>query len=245
VLGSAPVDPRFLYAAEEEASFGARLPYEPDAERVVLRRDGTELGALRVPPHPPVIALLGPNSVAQIDTEGVLHLRWRQIGGGTEADPPATCSVRFGNADGTVALRPGANLTGGSFDLDLRPLPGHDHCLVQVIATNGYHTSYVQPPPFALPPRPPRLLLGANEGPLLRAQGLSPQHGPLLDAALTWSVDGTPATTTGGTFDARSPGDGPHLIAVRATDPDGLTATQTLGTYDGTTGLLLPPDHPA
>ncbi len=90
------------------------------------------------------------------------------------------------------------NVTCGSFDLDLRPLPlplplpGRDRCLVPDVATNGYHPSYVQPSPFALELRPPRLLLGTNDGPLLQAQGLSPQHGPLLDAAAR-STRGRPA----------------------------------------------------
>lgn len=241
VLARTATEPRFHSTAQPEATFTARLPYREQTRRIVLRLNGTELGALEVPPAPPRFILLTPTARPQIDTAGILHLRWQQLGGEHEADPPATFFVRFSHADGAVVLRPGVSLTGDSYDLDLRELPGDHECLVQVIATNGYHTSYVQTPPFPLPPRPPRLLLADTEGPLLHVQGHSPQHGALTDAALTWQTDGSPSSVTGGSLDARTLGPGTHQLAVTATDPDGLTVTEQLGPYDGTTGLRVPP----
>ncbi|MER5299383.1 hypothetical protein ABT039_07930 [Streptomyces lasiicapitis] len=240
VLAGTPIAVAFDRQEQQAALFGARLPYAPRAHRVVLRRDGTELGAMVVPSAPPQFVLNAPLSTPEIDTDGVLHLRWQRLDIGEPGPRPAfTYYVRFTNADGTFAPRPGVNLTGTSFDLDLRTMPGHERCVAQVIATNGYHTSYVQTPPFALPPRPPLLLPGATEGPLLHAQGSSPQHGPLTAAAVEWLVDGR-AAATGGSFDVRSTGSGTFAIAVRATDPDGLATTTPLGAYDGTSGRRLP-----
>ncbi|WP_030682895.1 hypothetical protein [Streptomyces sp. NRRL B-1347] len=240
VLASAPTVVVFDRREQQEALFGARLPYTARAHRVVLRRDGTELGAMVVPSGPPQFILNAPLSTPEIDADGVLHLRWQRLDTGEPEPRPAhTYYVRFTNADGTFAPRPGVNLTDTSFDLDLRTMPGHRRCVVQVIATNGYHTSYVQTPPFALPPRPPELLLGTTDGPLLHAQGSSPQHGPITGADVAWLVDGR-AATTGGSFDVRSTGSGPHAIAVRITDRDGLATTAPLGRYDGTSGERLP-----
>ncbi|MFJ4584952.1 hypothetical protein [Streptomyces echinatus] len=241
ILARAATEPRFQSATQPEATFTARLPYHEHTRRIVLRLNGTEVGALRVPPAPPRFALLAPAAHPQIDTEGILHLRWQQVGGDTETDPPATFFVRFSHADGGIVLRPGVGLTGDSYDLDLRALPGHRRCFVQVIATNGYHTSYVQTPPFPLPLRPPRFLPANSDGPLLHVQGHSPQHGPLTGPALTWQVDGSPASVTGGSLEVRSLGPGTHRLEVTATDPDGLTVTQQLGRYDGTTGLRVSP----
>ncbi|QCX81460.1 hypothetical protein C9F11_39390 [Streptomyces sp. YIM 121038] len=240
VLASAPTAVVFDRHEQQEAAFGARLPYAARAHRVVLRRDGTELGALVVPSGAPQFILNTPLSTPEIDTEGVLHLRWQRLDvGEPEPRPAFTYFVRFTNADGTFAPRPGVSLSGTSFDLDLRTMPGHERCVAQVIATNGYHTSYVQTPAFALPPRPPEVLLGAVEGPLLNAQGSSPQHGPITGADVAWLVDGR-AAATGVSFDVRSTGSGAHAIAVRITDRDGLDITAPLGTYDGTSGQRLP-----
>lgn len=240
VLAAAPTEVRFLAADATEAGFTARLPYQNRTHRIVLRRAGAELGALVVPPAPPRTLLLAPSSAAQIDPAGILHLRWNQLGGNNPSDPPAVFTIRFGNTDRTVALRPGVGLTGDSFDLDLRELPGHKRCFVQVLATNGYHTSYLQTPMFALPVRPPRILLAAIEGPVLSVQGSSPQHGPLTGPAITWEVNGRPSSVTGGAFDVRALGGGQHRIRVLTRDPDGLATDTVLGNYDGTTGLRLP-----
>ncbi|QDQ09822.1 hypothetical protein [Streptomyces spectabilis] len=240
VLAGSPTVVVFDSPDQQEALFGARLPYTPRAHRVVLRRDGTELGAMVVPSEPPQFALSAPLSTPEIDTDGVLHLRWQRLDiGEPEPRPAHTYYVRFTNADGTFATRPGVNLTGTAFDVDLRTMPGHRRCVAQVIATNGYHTSYVQTPVFALPPRPPQVLAGDTEGPLLNAQGSSPQHGPITGGDVAWLVDGR-AAATGGSFDVRSAGSGAHVIAVRVTDPDGLHTTSPLGTYDGTEGRRLP-----
>ncbi|MGW3101367.1 hypothetical protein [Streptomyces sp. NPDC001100] len=241
VLATAATDPSFPSAEADSAPFSARLPYEAQTHRVVLRRDGTELGALVVPPRPPHFVLTRGVALPEIDTAGVLHLSWRPVGDGPGTPPPSTYYVRFTNTSGTIAQWVGVNLTDTAFDLDLRDLPGDEHCLVQVVATNGFHTSYVQTPPFALPKRPPRLLLGPTDGPLLHAQGTSPQHGALTETAITWLVDGTPAASTGGSLDVRTLSPGTHAITVRVTDPDHLAASQDLGRYDGTTGLRLPP----
>lgn len=241
VLASASTRPHFFSADAAEATFVARLPFESQTARVVLRQDGQELGALVVPPHAPRFILSAPRTPQEIDTEGLLHLRWRRQDGGQPDEPPATYFVRFTDEAAGIQLRPGVNLHTESFDLDLREMPGGDHCVVQVLATNGYHTSYVQTPPFALPARPPSILLGENDGPLLFAQGTSPQYGPLTGPAVTWLVDGTPAEVTGAALDVRSLGAGQHAVSVRVSDPAGRAVTQDLGVYDGASGRLVRP----
>lgn len=241
VLATTGTEVDFPFADAPTAGFTARLPYAPATHRVVLRRDGQELGALVVPPEPPFFHLSSPVSALQIDTAGVLHLQWRQHSDPAHPAPPATYTVRFTNAAGDIQLRPAVNLQTESFDLDLRDMPGDEQCMVQVIATNGYHTSYVQTPAFALPVAPPRILLGATEGPLLHVQGVSANDGPLTGTAITWQADGEPATVTGGSFDVRSLGPGPHTIRTQVTDARGQSAAHDFGSYDGTTGRPIPP----
>lgn len=156
------------------------------------------------------------------------------------ASGPVTYFVRFStDAAGGVQVRPGVNLRSESYDLDLRQLPGGDHCFVQVLGTNGYHTAFVQTPEFALPRRPPELVLGENDGPVLTAQGLSPSHGPLTGEAIRWLVDGEPRGT-GVTFDVRG-GTGQHTVSLEVTDPDSQVLTEDLGRYDAVTGRRVRP----
>jgi hypothetical protein len=237
VLASAPVLPQFFSPDAQHASFTTRLPYQQQTARVVLRLGGELLSdQLEIPPQAPHFHLASPRSTEEIDPAGVLHLTWRRQDG--HGQPPATYFVRFTD-NASIQLRPGVNLQTEAFDLDLRELPGGEHCLVQVLGTTGYHTSYVQTPQFALPARPPSLLLGDTEGPLLVAQGTSPQHGPLTGNALRWLVDGQPRAT-GQSFDART-GSGVHTISIEVTDPDQLILLENLGFYDGVSGRKVRP----
>ena len=242
VLESAPTDPHFYAKDAAWASFGGRLAYHPDTTRVVLRFGDRELGAMEVTRRRPEFDLVSPKSLDEIDLGGILHVRWRQDAADKKANRewPLTYFVRFSNGEGE-GLRPGVNLTRETFDLDLRGLPGGEKCVVQVLATNGYQTSYIETVPFPLPRPGPIILAGEPGGPELFVQGFSANDGPLRDDAITWLVDGKDRAK-GGTFDVRTLRRGAHDIAVRVLDVNGQIARHTYGRYDGATGLLIRPE---
>jgi hypothetical protein len=237
VLTRAPVRIRFFATERQWALFTQRLPYYRDTHRVVLLRDEHELGALVVPKQLPGFVLSHPVKSNEVDVDGVLHLRW-DLDKAEKANAKKarlTYFVRY-SADGSQWLRPGVNLSGTSFDLDLREMPGSDHCIAQVIATNGYHTSYVETPPFAVPRKRPEILLATPRGPLLFAQGFSREEGPLVGESIVWLADGKRAVGTGASFDARLLRRGAHQLSVRVTDSKGAVTLQNIGWYDGETG---------
>ena len=173
---------------------------------------------------------------------GILHVRW-DLDKSEKAPAkkyPLTYYVRY-SADGRQWHRPGVNISGTSFDLDLREMPGGDRCVAQVIATNEYHTSYVETPPFAVPRKPPEILLATPKGPLLFAQGFSREEGPLVGKSIVWLADGKKEVGTGASFDARRLGGRVHLLAVRVTDSKGVVTLQHLGWYNGETGRQVGP----
>lgn len=240
-LVSSPTLPAFLARDQEWATFVARLPYAETTARVVLMFGARRLGVLDVPSRTPQFDLELPRSATHIDTEGILHLRWRVDSADAKANEghPLTYFVRF-SANGKTWSRPGVNLTGTSFDLDLRDMAGGEECVVQILATNGYQTSYVQTPSFALPPHDPQILLGDEHGPLLFAQGTSAQEGPLLGDHITWTA-GDKTVAHGGSFDARQLGRGGHDLTITVTDRAGRRVSQRLGRYEGATGIRLRP----
>jgi hypothetical protein len=240
-VARAPVRIRFFDA--DRALFTQRLPYHRDTRRVVLLRGEHELGALLVPPHTPEFVLTHPRNRDEVDVYGVLHLRWK-LAKSEEArarKAPLTYYVRY-SADGGQWYRPGVNITETSFDLDLREMPGGDRCVSQVIATNGYQTSYVETPPFSVPPKPPEILLATPEGPLLFAQGFSREDGPLVGEAIEWLTDGKNPVGTGASFDVRHLGGRIRTLAVRVTDRRGVFTIQHLGLFNGETGVRVTSD---
>jgi hypothetical protein len=242
VLAHAPVRIRFFAVDRQWALFTQRLPYRRDTHRVVLRRGERELGALVVPKHLPEFLLTHPLKSDEVDVHGVLHLRW-ELAKSEEAEAkkaPLTYYVRY-SADRRQWYRPGVNITDTLFDLDLREMPGGERCVAQVIATNGYQTSYVETPPFSVPRKSPEILLATPGGPLLFAQGFSREEGPLVGESIEWLVDGKRPIGTGASFDARRLGGRVRQMAVRVTDSRGMVTIQHLGWYNGETGLQVTP----
>src|SRR5690348_6870827 len=110
-------------------------------------------------------------------------------------------------------------------------MEGGKRCRLQVLATNGYRTSYVETPEFVVSDKPARILLGSMQGPMLFAQGFSHVHGPLMGEAIAWSADGK-EVWRGGSFDVRRLRYGVRQIAVTVKVPDGETSGIVLGHYD-------------
>jgi hypothetical protein len=242
VLASAPVRIRFFTADRQWALFRQRLPYHKETHRVVLLHGERELGALSVSKHLPEFVLTHPVKSHEVDVHGVLHMHWKlEKSEKAEAKKhPLTYYVRY-RANGGQWYRPGVNIKDTSFDLDLREMPGGEHCVAQVIATNGYQTSYVETPPFAVPCKPPEILLATPHGPLLFAQGFSREEGPIVGESIVWLTDGKKPVGTGASFDARHLR-GMHQLSVRVTDSTGAVTIQHLGWYDGETGMQVVPE---
>ena len=151
-----------------------------------------------------------------------------------------TFFVRYSH-NGRDRLRPGMNLHSNDYYLDLREMPGGRRCVVEVIASNGYCTSYARTRHFEVPDKSPELFLGENEGPVLFAQGFSRQHGPITSDGIAWLAGGE-VCQTGGTLDVRALPAGIQEISVRVTAPDGHESIAVVGSYDAETGTRTGPE---
>lgn len=238
VLVSEPVRLRFLAKEQQRAPFTARLPYHDQTQIIQIRRGERVLGRMSVPTDRPCFTLLSPGADACINPSGVLHLRWAPC----DSEYPITFYVRYSH-DGRNWVRPGVNLNVNDYYLDLREMPGGKRCVVQVLGTNGYRTSYVQTRYFEVPVKPPELFVGEALGPVLFAQGFSRQEGALDSENLVWLIDGGATYRSGGSLDVRSLGPGVHQIGLQVRDHAGQQCTCLLGIYDSRTGgrLTQPP----
>lgn len=232
-LESVGVMPDFFAKQQDWATFVARLPYHPQTQAIVLRSGDRELGRLDVPTDRPYFTLLHPNEDDFIDPTGVLHLHWA----GHDTEHVMTFFVRYTH-NGDDWVRPGVNLHQNDFYLDLSQMPGGKRCRVEVIATNGYRTSYVKTRHFEVPVKPPELLLGENDGPILFAQGFSREHGPITGEAIAWLAD-EKIVHRGGSLDVRTLAKGIHRIAVSVSDSSGDDRAELVGTFDTSTGARV------
>jgi len=235
VLESLPTVPHFLAKDQEWATFVARLPYHSATQSMRLRFGEREISVLPVPTDRPFFSLLHPGEDSFIDGRGVLALHWC----GHDDEHPMTFFVRYSH-DGRDWLRPGVNLRTNDFYLDLREMPGGARCAVQVLATNGYRTSYVQTRHFEVPRKPPEVFLGETDGPVLFVQGFSRENGPITGEQIAWLDRDGNAIRRGGTLDVRSLPPGVHRLSVMVQDAGAVQTTELIGIYDAPSGRRLP-----
>jgi hypothetical protein len=236
-LVSTITEPSFFAKDQEWATFVARLPYHPQTQTVVLVVNERVLGRLEVPTDRPYFTLLHPNEDDFIDPDGVLHLHWADH----ECKEQLTYFVRYSH-NGDDWLRPGVNLQCNDFYLDLREMPGGPRCVGQVIATNGYRTSYVQTRRFDVKEKAPEVLLGPTQGPVLFAQGFSRQHGPITGEGMTWLSEDGIEVGRGGSLDIRTLQAGRHRISLAVRDKGGLERAEFVGLYDPAVGKVFAPN---
>jgi hypothetical protein len=235
-LESTPVQPHFFARDQEWATFVARLPYRNNVQSVRLRLGELTLGALDVPTDRPYFTLLNPTEDSYINPLGILHVHWC----GHDPEDQYTFFVRYSH-NGRDWLRPGVNLHVNDYYLDLREMPGGKRCVVQVLATNGYRTSFVQTRHFEVPTKIPDILVGNTEGPVLFAQGFSRQDGPIVGESIVWfDSDGT-VVHRGGSLDLRTLNPGTHSISVSVKDQLDTESRQSVGTYQAPSGELQYP----
>jgi hypothetical protein len=233
-LAYTAVKPQFFAQNQESATFVTRLPFHEDIHAIQLLRNGKRASSMEVPTCRPYFTLLHPREDSFIDSQGVLHLHWSDH----DSEHPLTYFVRYSH-NGKDWLRPGVNLKGNDFYLDLRELPGGPRCVVQVLATNGFRTSFVQTRYFDVAIKQLEILLGETAGPKLFAQGYSRESGPITGDQIAW-IDGSGSVVRrGGSLDVRTLERGIYRLSVRVEGPNDTSRTELAGVYDSTTGLLV------
>lgn len=234
-LVSRPVRLDFFAQDQEAATFSIRMPYDRNGEQLQLRRGERVLSRIQVPTERPYFTLLHPNDDDYIDPDGVLHLHWAAH----TSEYPLAYFVRYTPDGGKTWHRPGVNLKTNDYYVDLREMPGGQRCRVEVLATNGYRTSYVRTRWFSVPRKPPMVFLGDTGGPTLFGQGFSLEDGPL---PVEWRADDGSVIATGATCDVRLPVVGTRKISAAAADVTGLECTVLVGRYDNIAGNLVLPE---
>jgi hypothetical protein len=224
----------FFSSDQEFATFSIRLPFEPNGEQLQLRVGERVLSTLKVPTERPYFTLLHPDEDDYIDPNGILHLHWAAH----SSENPLTYFVRYTADGGHTWLRPGVDLQTTDFYLDLREMPGGQRCRAEVLATNGYRTSYARTRWFDVPRKVPILLLGETVGPILYGQGYSKEQGAL---PVQWRGDDGTVIATGTSCDVRLPVAGTRRISANVTDVTGLSTSVKIGEYDNLTGKVVQP----
>ncbi len=191
----------------------------------------------------PVISITSPSTASVIGNQ--MNVSWNA----TDADgDPLLFTLRYSNDNGATWRVLGSPVSETSMNVDMTDgLPGGTQSLLQVVASDGVHSSSATVGPFTVQRRAPRaFVLDEQYNPLnasitaaatqsqtvvLRGSAQDAEDGPLSGAALTWQVSG-PMTRTGDGEQFTLVGLPPGVYSVRLTAKDSdnneTTASTTL-----------------
>lgn len=118
------------------------IPFPETAHVVRLRLEDILIAERRRPAHPPALQLEWQPGAT---VDGVEVVRYSI----SADDVEAVVAYSHDGGDTWRALAPSSHVPG--LDVDFSQLPGGERCLVQVVASDGFHTVKARSQPFAVP----------------------------------------------------------------------------------------------
>ena len=166
-----------------------------------------------------------------------------QVAAGDEDGDSLIYAVRYSHDGGTTWQTLTPATAGNHLTVSLGALPGSDNALIEVEASDGFHTaSDRSDAPFTVGKKPPLWAStvapasghrqAASERVTLVGSGYDLEDGVLSGDALTWTSDRDGSLGSGGML-TTSLTVGEHLILLDAADSDGLSASGTIWRLPG------------
>jgi hypothetical protein len=209
------------------------VPWHPGTARIAILHRGEVVAERLVSARAPLFR--GMTSLAgRLLAGDTVDLEWEAE---DEDGDTLVYSLLWSAGDGTPwkTLASGLETTRHTVRLGL--LPACERCRFRLRAADGVHTADFDTEPFALPPRPPAvMILQPRDGAtfptglpvLFSARAYDPEDGPLGAEAFEWFSDRDGLLGTGAFLQISILSPGLHTIGVAATDGDGDSATAVI-----------------
>lgn len=231
--------------ANAAADFAIVHPFPAGTTAVeIAHDDGHLLTRLEVSTAPPTVQVVAPNGGQNYGAAAEILIRWN----GSDPDGDALkYAIRYSADNGQTWQTLAAAATGDELTVPTNTLPGSTTALIEVSASDGFHTTADRSNnPFTVAPKPPlwaSIISPADGDQLLQTQPLvfngsafDLEDGTLSGPALTWTSNLDGALGSGETL-TKTLSVGQHTITLQAADSDSETVTgrvtiQVLADFD-------------
>ena len=135
---------KILYSANfgtklknEFMAFGFSIPFPNETSTVVIKKDEKILNFIYKTPNSPVVEITKPSG-GEVENE-ILDIKWKAV------DPDGDklyYSILYSYDGGERWIALAIELNETKYTVDLSKLPGGDHCLIKVVANDGFNTGF-------------------------------------------------------------------------------------------------------
>ena len=219
------------YDAPNPGAFQIEIPYPEDALRFVITKDGQELYRLDKSANAPTLSVDQPGNGNLVDA--ATTLTWSAV---DEDGDNMTYNVYYSPDDGASWQLIGLGWNSANIPMDGSLLPGSDHALIRVVASDGLNIGQADSPSFAVPNHPPVITFlppdqdaepwTTGHPNLLAATADDIEDGPLSPEAYHWSSD-KDGTLGQGNALYTTLSEGEHSITVTVADHDGQQVSES------------------
>jgi len=214
--------------------FSLVVPFSPAMKQVILYKDTTQLAERKASANAPQVTLLTPNGGE--NWSGKQTISWQA----TDADnDPLTYTVEYSADGGQTWIPLNTSLTSTSLEVNFDSVPGSDHALVRVSASDGMNTTAaMSTSTFTVPAKGPQVTIDQpSDGTtylesvpfMVSADAFDWEDGPINNPnSFVWSSDKDGQLGTGSWIVLSNLTPGVHTLTVTVSDSQNNQASASI-----------------
>jgi hypothetical protein len=220
---------------QTEGGFQLALPWTDGVRKVVFKYQDQVIGHTTASAHAPSLELTSPSGGETWAATGQQTITWTAAD--TDHDP-LSYMLQYSADDGKNWMMMAANLQDPTFTFDADYLPGSDHGVIRVVATDGFNTTQVDSNQVSVAAKAPLVAITSpleadsfefGTPVILQAAATDLLDGPILNSnQLTWSSDKDGGLGNGTQLILSNLSAGEHTITLSVQNSSGLVSTASV-----------------
>ncbi|MBT7601295.1 MAG: hypothetical protein HN560_09495, partial [Anaerolineae bacterium] len=230
------------YDAPNPGAFQVEIPFPAEAEELVITKEGQEFYRMTKSANAPTLNINQPNNGSPV--QGETSASWSAI---DEDGDALTYNIYYSPDEGESWQLIGLGWSDLNLPINGSLLPGSDHALIRVIASDGLNIGQADSPPFVVPKHAPTVTIlppdseteswSVGHPGLLAAIASDIEDGQLSFESYQWTSNKDGIVGQGNALYVALSG-GEHIVTVTVTDTDGQQASATTTIIVGGSGVL-------
>jgi hypothetical protein len=219
---------------QTEGGFRLVLPWTEGTKSIVFKYQDQIIGQTTASSNTPSLALVSPAGGESWSASGQQTITWSA----SDADnDPLSYMIQYSADNGQTWNILAANLQEESFTFDGDYLPGSDHGMIRVIATDGFNSVQVDSQPISVAEKAPLIVISSpveaasfdfGTPVILQAIATDIKDGQINNDLFNWSSDKDGNLGNGDKLILSTLSAGTHAITVSVQNSSGLVSTTSV-----------------